>query len=133
MTGEMIVVDTHAVIWMTQEQKLLSPAARAAVLNGRLEGTLAIADITLREIAVQVMRGRVTLGSSLEVYLQFVESHFRVIPITGKIAERSVRFGSAFPRDPADRLIGATALVHGAKLVTKDEEIRASGEVPVIW
>jgi PIN domain nuclease of toxin-antitoxin system len=133
MAGEMIVVDTHAVIWMTSEQRLLSPTARAALAKGRLEGTLAVADITLREIAFQVVRGRVTVGSTLEAYLEFVESLFQVIPITGKIAERSARFGSAFPRDPADRLIGATALVHGAKLVTKDEPIRDSGEVPVIW
>ena len=129
----MIVVDTHAVIWMTGEHRLLSPAAREALAEGRREGTLAIADITLREIAFQVMQGRVTVGSTLEAYLEFVESLFQVVPVTGKIAERSVRFGSAFPRDPADRLIGATALVHGAKLVTKDEPIRASGEVPVIW
>ena len=129
----MIVVDTHAVFWLTGEQRLLSPAARTALLEGRREGKLAIADVTLREIAVQIMRGRVTVNSTLEVYLEFVESHFKVLPITAGIAERSVRFGSTFPRDPADRLIGATALVHGAKLVTKDEPIRASGEVPVIW
>jgi PIN domain nuclease of toxin-antitoxin system len=129
----MIVVDTHAVIWMTSEQRLLSPTAREALAKGRLEGTLAIADITLREIAHQVVRGRLTVSSTMEAYLEFVESLFQVIPITGRIAERSVRFGSSYPRDPADRLIGATALVYGAKLVTKDEPIRASGEVPVIW
>jgi len=30
-------------------------------------------------------------------------------------------------------LIGATALVHGLQLVTRDEPIRDSGEVPVVW
>jgi PIN domain nuclease of toxin-antitoxin system len=133
MADEMIVVDTHVVIWMTGEHRLLSPVAREALAKGRREGTLAIADITLREIALQVMQGRVSVGSTLEAYLEFVESLFQVMPVTGRIAERSVRFGNTFPLDPADRLIAATVLIHGAELVTKDEPIRASGEVPVIW
>ena len=35
--------------------------------------------------------------------------------------------------DPADRLIGATALTHNIPLITADTRIRASGEVPTIW
>ncbi len=129
----MIVVDTHAVVWLTQEPKQLSQAARAVLVQARNEGALAIADITLREIAVQVIRQRITVSEPLAVYLRFVESIFRVLPVNGRIAERSARFGSAYPNDPADRLIGATALVHGAVLVTKDAAIRASGEVDCIW
>ena len=129
----MIVVDTHAVIWLTQEQDMLSAAAKTALMEGRREGRLAIADITLREIAFQVVRGRVVLSAPLEEYLRFIESLFKVLPITGEIAERSVHFGPPFPRDPADRLIGATTLVHGARLVTKDELIHASREVQCIW
>ncbi len=129
----MIVVDTHAVIWLTQGQDMLSAAAKAALMEGRREGRLAIADITLREIAFQVVRGRVIVSAPLEEYLRFIESLFTVLPITGQIAERSARFSPVFPRDPADRLIGATALVHGARLVTKDELIHASGEVQCVW
>jgi PIN domain nuclease of toxin-antitoxin system len=128
-----IVVDTHAVVWLTQEQELLSDAASAALIEGRREGLLAIADITLREIAMQITRGRLSVSSSLDVYLHFIESIFNVLPVDGRIAERSTRFGSTYPRDPADQLIGATAIVHGARLVTKDERIRASGEVKCIW
>src|SRR4051794_8124710 len=35
--------------------------------------------------------------------------------------------------DPADRLIVATALHHGAPLVTKDEAIRRSALVQTVW
>ena len=129
----MIVVDTHAVIWLTQDQELLSVAASAAMIKGRREGRLAIADITLREIAMQIRRGRLSVSSPLDVYLHFIESLFNVLPVDGRIAERSIRFGSTYPNDPADQLIGATAIVHGASLVTKDEGIRSSGEVNCIW
>ena len=129
----MIVVDTHAVIWLTQDQELLSVAASAAMIKGRREGRLAIADITLREIAMQIRRGRLSVSSPLDVYLHFIESLFNVLPVDGRIAERSTRFGSTYPNDTADQLIGATAIVHGASLVTKDEGIRSSGEVNCIW
>ncbi len=55
-----------------------------------------------------------------------------VLPITPEIAEKSVQFSSRFPKDPTDRLIAATALVHGFKLVTADKLVRKSGEVPCI-
>jgi PIN domain nuclease of toxin-antitoxin system len=56
-----------------------------------------------------------------------------VFPVTGAIAARAVLLSTRYPNDPADRLIGATALVHGLQLVTKDERIQASGEVPFVW
>jgi PIN domain nuclease of toxin-antitoxin system len=129
----MIVVDTQAVIWLTQANSQLSKAAEQALARGRIEGSLAISDITLREIAMLVSRGRVIVSTPLEVYLEFIESLFKILPITAKVADRSVRFGPNYPNDPADRIIGATAIVHGAKLVTKDELIRASGEVDCVW
>ena len=129
----MIVVDTHAVIWLSQEPTQLSAEATRELIGGRGSGDLAIADITLREIAWLVSTGRISVSPRLTTYLDFVESLFQVIPISGKIAERSMQFTDAYPRDPADRLIGATAVVHGARLVTKDAPIRRSGEVECIW
>jgi len=128
-----IVVDTHAVIWLTDDMSQLSDTAERTLIAGSKDGRLAISGFTLREIAVIGTRGRIRLKTSLESYLKFVESTFRVLPITGEIAERSARFGPKYPKDPADRLIGATAIIHGAPLVTKDELIRASGEVNCIW
>jgi PIN domain nuclease of toxin-antitoxin system len=129
----MIVADTHTVVWLTRQQELLSRPARSVLAEGRREGKLAIADISLREIAELATRGRISVGSPLATYLRFIESLFLVLPISGDIADQSVRFGSSFPKDPADRLIGATAVVHGATLVTKDRLIRASGEVRCVW
>ena len=50
-----------------------------------------------------------------------------------KKTEQSIRFSPAYPNDPADRLIGATAIVHGMRLVTIDKKIRATKEVDCIW
>lgn len=70
---------------------------------------------------------------SLTRYLASVEERFVVFPITAEIAERSVGFSAAYPNDPTDRIIGATAVVHGLPLVTADAAIRKSGEVLCIW
>ena len=62
----MIVVDTHAVIWMTQEQEYAFYGSPLSTWRkDGWKGGLAIADITLREIAVQVMRGRVAVSTPL--------------------------------------------------------------------
>lgn len=56
-----------------------------------------------------------------------------VLPLTIDIAVRSTRLGREAPADPADRLIVATALMHGAPLVTRDERIRTFAGVTTIW
>ena len=55
-----------------------------------------------------------------------------LLPLTPAVAAASAQLG-ALRGDPADRLIVATALTHGAALVTRDERIRASGVVKTVW
>ncbi len=77
--------------------------------------------------------GRLRVLTSIRDFLQSVEKNFTVLPITSAIAERSVMFSARYPKDPSDRIIGATAIVHGLRLVTRDKQIRASKEVDCIW
>ena len=78
-------------------------------------------------------KGRVRIHGSLSEYLSALERVFDVLPINGAVAARAISFSSTYPRDPADRIIGATALVHGMLLVTADGLIRRSGEVECVW
>ena len=130
----MIVLDTHVVLWLTTDKRLLSSAAAEAIRNAsRAAEGVAIADSSLWEIAMASTKGRIRLPGTLADYLRYVEKTFVVLPITGAIAERSILLSDSFSKEPADRLIAATAIVHGLTLVTKDEKIRKSGEVPYIW
>jgi PIN domain nuclease of toxin-antitoxin system len=56
-----------------------------------------------------------------------------VKPVTPEIAALAARLPAPYPRDPVDRLIGATAVVEGAFLVTADQRIRDAQVVPTIW
>ena len=129
----MTLVDTHVVAWLALEPRLLSRKAVAAITKARNSSGVAIADITLWELAMLATRERIQLTTSLESFLREVEARFIVLPLTGMIARRSVQFTERYPNDPADRIIGATALIEGIPLITKDEKIRHSKEVPSIW
>jgi PIN domain nuclease of toxin-antitoxin system len=94
---------------------------------------LAISDITLLEIATLERKRRLQLQTSLETFLSEIESRFSVLPITGRICVKAMGLPEVFPKDPADRLIAATALVEGVPLVTADAEIHRYKGVPTLW
>lgn len=130
----MILVDTHVVAWLAFDQGQLSGKARTAIDDARENGDgLAISDITLLELATLASKGRIHLAISLESFLREVENRFVVLPITGRACVRALELPAAYPRDPADRIIGATALVEGLTLLTADRDIRRSKALHTIW
>ena len=129
----MILLDTHIVIWLVAEPDKLSKRAKEVIRAARIEGGLAIASITLMELAWLAENGRVTTTLSVESFVRLCASKMTVLPITPEIAARAVSFPDSYPKDPQDRLIGATALVEGIQLVTHDKLIKKSGMVPIIW
>ncbi len=130
----MILVDTHIVVWLAFDQDQISKKARSAIDDARKNADgLAISDITLLELSTLVSKGRIRLDISLESFLQEVESRFVVLPISGRACARAMGFPASYPKDPADRIIGATALVEGLSLLTADRGIRRSRTVQTIW
>jgi PIN domain nuclease of toxin-antitoxin system len=55
------------------------------------------------------------------------------MPITAEVAAIATQFSDDYPKDPADRLIGATAMAEGIVLVTRDERIRNYDRLKTIW
>lgn len=130
----MILVDTHVVVWLAFDQDQISRKARAAIDNARRsDDGLAVSDITLLELATLASKGRIQLDISLESFLQEVEARFVVLPISGRACVRAIGLPAAYPKDLADRIIGATALVEGLSLLTADREIRRSNALRTIW
>lgn len=130
----MILVDTQVVLWLAFDQSRVSGKARAAINNARANAdALAICDISLLEIATLASKGRIRLNTTVDTFLREVESRFTVLPITGRACARTVALPATYPKDPADRVIGATAMVEGLTLLTADNEIRKSKLVKTIW
>jgi PIN domain nuclease of toxin-antitoxin system len=65
--------------------------------------------------------------------LLIAKSSVVVKELTPTVAVLSTQFPENFPRDPADRLIAATARAEGLPLVTRDVKIRESSLLKTIW
>ncbi len=130
----MILLDTHVALWLTSDPVKLSSKAKAAIQDARKNGDgLAISAISLLELATLVNKGCLQLSITLESFLQEVEARFTVLPISGRACARTIELSAAYPKDPGDRIIGATALVEGLPLLTADRAIRRSKALRTIW
>jgi len=127
----MILLDTHAWIWLTSDPDRLGKAARSAIQRER---SRAIAAISCWEVAMLAARRRIELDRDPVSWMEdsLRAEDIELLPLTPAVAVASAQLES-FHGDPADRLIVATALAHGALLVTKDEDIIASRIVKTIW
>lgn len=127
----MIVLDTHAWLWAYGNDGRLSAAAHEAIADADIVG---IAAISLWEAAMLERRGRIVVNRPARDWLDAAIRHprLRVIPVTPELAVESAAL--ALPHgDPADRMIVATARVHGVRLVTKDGKIANAGVVETLW
>ncbi len=121
-------------IWLAQEYGRISPKAKSAIEQARKkELGLAISGITLVEIAQLASRDRIRLAPDAETFLAEIDLRFAVLPITGNIALQAFALPAKYPKDPADRIIGATALIEDIPLLTADTHIRNSRLVPTVW
>jgi PIN domain nuclease of toxin-antitoxin system len=130
----LILLDTHVVLWLAGDYRRISPRAQKAIQEARAkEQGLAVSSMTLLEIARLASHGQIQLKPDLETFLSDVERRFTVLPITGRIAIQAFSLPPSYPKDPADRVIGATALIEDLPFITADKEIRDSRAVPTIW
>lgn len=131
----MILLDTHAWLWLCLEPRRLSAGAAAAIRRAIADGGLAIASITLWEVAMLLAGGRVVPQGTPETWLTSLidRSGVTIKVITPAVASVAAHLPDDFPGDPADRLIAATARVEGLPLVSRDARVRASPAVETIW
>jgi PIN domain nuclease of toxin-antitoxin system len=129
---------------MLEDSPRLSANARHAIRQAHEQGPLHVASISLLEVARLMAEDRIetsatldallaSIEHSLDTYMAELESKFTVLPITAAVAAATTRLPASYPGDPADRIIGATALVHGAILITADQRIRKAKAVRTLW
>ena len=131
----MILLDTHVLVWMVSDSSRLSRAAARELRKAEQTGDMAIASITLWELALLYHHGRLRTSGSIESAIRMIleKSRVQVLEVNPEIAALTTTFPDNFPKDPGDRLIGATARAYGLTLVTQDDRILSSPLIRSIW
>jgi PIN domain nuclease of toxin-antitoxin system len=130
-----IVLDTHTLVWWVTGDPTLSKKAKAAIAREQAGGGIIVSSISAWEIAMLVEREKLLLSMDVSSWLATVAQidAVRFMPVDVEVATKSVELPGEFHKDPADRMIVATARKLAVPLVTKDDKIRAYAHVKTIW
>ena len=126
-----LLLDTHIWVWSTSETRKISRRVARALEDPRNE--LWVSPVSTWELVLLYDKGRLRIEGGPEAWIQKSGAHvlFREAPLTHEIALATR--GIVLPHnDPADRLLAATALMHGLTLVTADRRL-ASYPVEILW
>lgn len=132
----MVVIDTHILVWWVSGSEPLTRAASKAIKTALSTGSeVLISSITAWEISMLVEKGRISLSMDIESWLNEVSSidGVRFVPVDNEIGVKSTILPGDFHKDPADRIIVATARKFAVPVVTADGKIIDYEHVQTIW
>lgn len=119
----MIVMDTHALIWLDTGARDLGKTARSEFDAALREGKLAVSAISFWECAMLIAKGRIALSiNPTQWRTDLLASGLIELPVTGATGIAAAGLPN-FHGDPADRLIVAAALENEARFATADHKI----------
>ncbi|MBK9216828.1 MAG: PIN domain-containing protein [Chloracidobacterium sp.] len=129
------IVDTHALIWHFEGNRLLGASAKAVTTDPKSE--LILPAIALAEAMFIVERGRCLLTSVRDMLDDVIaDARIQIFPLTSGILEESASL-TVIP-EIHDRLIVATGIYlqnqgESVEILTKDNEIVLSSLLPIVW
>ena len=131
----MTVLDTHILIWCIDSPQKLSRKAKKAIDEEKVHKGILVSSISVFEIYLLIKKGKLVLKDYPDIWLEKLEAlpFIEFIPVDNRIAAHSVNLPDFLHKDPADRIIIATALQNGASLVTGDKRILEYPNVQTIW
>ena len=127
-----VLLDSHVVHWWSAEPDRISASAATAISDA---DKLAVADISWFELAWLAAHERIVVSIPIGSWLSQLALQVRTIAVTPAIAASAVALPTSFPGDPADRLIYATAIQNGLRLITKDQRLRRyrGPQALIVW
>ncbi len=121
----MILLDTHALVWLSEGSQLLGENALTLIDSALKKNELFVASISFWEVAMLVEKNRLDMDLSVEAWRSnLMSGGLKELVLTGCIAIESAQLPD-FHGDPADRIIVAAAINSGATLCTADQKILA--------
>ncbi|MCZ8132566.1 MAG: type II toxin-antitoxin system VapC family toxin [Steroidobacteraceae bacterium] len=119
-----VLLDTHALVWLATDDVPLGRRSRQLANAASTDGSLYVSAVSFWEVGMLVARGRLaTPTSAAEMRAQALAAGYLELPLTGPVALLAATLD--LHRDPVDRFLAATAMLHDAVLVTADERLLA--------
>jgi PIN domain nuclease of toxin-antitoxin system len=130
----MILLDTHVWWWSVSEPEKLSEGAYKKIQETS-PGHRTISSISIWEFAMMASRKKIELKMAPGEWLAYAlgKTGIKVMEISPDVALDACNLPGEFHKDPADRIIVATARVNNMQLVTKDERILNYSQVNTVW
>lgn len=128
----MLLLDTHALVWLASDQEQLTDRGRALIRESA--GRLFMSAISSLEIALLVKRSRLQLPLPPEQFVAESLRHHGIneIPVDSAIALAAAALPDIH-NDPFDRILAATAIVQRLNLLSKDTVLPRYPGLRVIW
>jgi len=129
-----VLLDTHVWWWWITGEAGLSAAQKRVLARATPDEPLRISDISLWEVAMLASLGRLAVSIPLRDWLETASAPPLVqrCAVSPAVAAEVSALPDDFHRDPADRIIVATARVHDATLLTQDKRIIDARLVPTV-
>jgi len=126
-----LLLDTHILLYWFSGSSDLTALEQRAIEEASEENPLLLSGISLWEIATLFNLGRISLVLPPREWLERAAAPplVRLVGISAAIAAAVAALPETFPRDPADRIIVASAQITGATLMTRDRRIIEAGIV----
>ena len=128
-----VVLDTCAIVWAVSDPRQI-PNRAAHIL--RAEDTeVQVSAISCAEIACASARGRIEIDRHWRHWFRhYIELNgWTVLPVDLEAIEEAYALPEPFHRDPADRIIVASARLRGAPIITADARILGYPHVKTVW
>jgi PIN domain nuclease of toxin-antitoxin system len=128
----MLLLDTHALVWLASDQEQLTSRGKTAIREAA--GRLFMSAISSLEIAILVKRGRLELPLPPERFVVECLRHHGIteIPLDSAIAMAAAALPDIH-NDPFDRILAATATIHRLELLSKDTVLPRYPGLRVTW
>jgi PIN domain nuclease of toxin-antitoxin system len=128
--SDRLLLDTHIALWLDSGHERLAAATRDLIEGcWQSGGTICISAVTIWEIALLVDGGHIDLDIPIEGWVErFLDRPgIEAVPLGHRAAARSYQLHHLEHRDPADRLLIATAIELGCPLITYDDRVQRFG------
>ena len=120
----MLLLDTHAAIWLTESQPMSTEATRA-IREAMQAGELLFSAVSAWEIGLLTEKEQIRLSLPVQTWLDRLaaKSGIHMIALDAETALHSTKLPQPFVQDPADRFLVATARTLNVPIVTRDKRI----------